>query len=300
MSNLIKSGFVAFSQDNALVINANENKIIKGIDNAIEEAAIAKEGSVEEAIANAMVEDADIEGFDDDSDVGTKLILDRDTVPEIDETITAVSREKADSIIQAANKEAEEIINSAHDEAEKLRASAFDEAESIKQQAKEEGYENGYNEGSNAALQEFEEKNKELDDRLNNLQEEYNKKETQLIKDTEKNMVAWLSQMIPRITGVAVDGIENVLLYMINSSMRELDDSTHFVIKVSSEDYEEISQNKDAIYGALNPSIEMEIFEDSKLDKLQCIIETDNGIVDISLDTQLNNLIKALRLMVKE
>ena len=58
--------------------------------------------------------------------------------------------------------------------------------------------------------------------------------------------------------------------------------------------------NKDNIYGALNPGIKLEIFEDSKLSKMQCLIETDNGIVDLSLDVQLGNLKKALKMMIKE
>ena len=82
--------------------------------------------------------------------------------------------------------------------------------------------------------------------------------------------------------------------------MQDLDNSKHFVIKVSSNDYEELLERKDEIYGALNPAIEMEIFEDAKLTAMQCLIETDNGIVDVSLDVQLDNLITALKLMVKE
>ena len=45
---------------------------------------------------------------------------------------------------------------------------------------------------------------------------------------------------------------------------------------------------------------ELEVFEDAKLEKYQCLIETDNGIVDISLDAQFANLTKALRLMIKD
>ena len=300
MSNLIKSGFVAFSKDSKLIIDANENKIIKSIDNAIEEAAIAQEGSVEEAIANAMIEDADIEGFDDESDIGTRLTLDMNDVPELNDALNEAGKERADSIIQSAKKEAEEIVNSAHDEAEALRAAAYDEAENIKNSAREEGYQTGYNEGVEAADKEYTDKNNELNEKIESLDAEYVHKEEELIKETEKNMVSWLSAMIPKITGVAIEGYDDVLMYMINKSMRDLDDSTHFVIKVSSADYQNVFDNKDRIYGALNPSIDMEIFEDAKLSKMQCIIETDNGIVDIGLDTQLNNLIKALKLMIKE
>ena len=68
MSNLIKSGFIAFSQDQALVIDANDNKIIKGIDEAIQEAAVAEEPSMEDTLAEAMIEDAQLgESGDEDS-----------------------------------------------------------------------------------------------------------------------------------------------------------------------------------------------------------------------------------------
>ena len=82
--------------------------------------------------------------------------------------------------------------------------------------------------------------------------------------------------------------------------MHDLDNSKHFVIKVSEADYEELLERKAEIYGALNPAIHMEIFEDAKLSAMQCLIETDNGIVDISLDVQLDNLITALKLMIVE
>ena len=61
MSNLIKSGVVAFSQDNKLVIDANENKIIKAIDTVADEVTAGKEDSVEEALAEAFIRDAELE-----------------------------------------------------------------------------------------------------------------------------------------------------------------------------------------------------------------------------------------------
>jgi flagellar biosynthesis/type III secretory pathway protein FliH len=293
--NLIKSGFVAFSEDKKMVIDANENKIIKGIDSAIEEASYSDNASVEEAIAEAMLKDAQMEGLDID-DPATMLTLDTSELPEN----TEASRELADNIIEKANREAEEIINSAHDEAEALRGQAYDEADSIKQQARDEGYQAGYEEGSDAASAEHEQMMAELEQQKLANEQEFEQQKEQLLKDTEKKMVEWLCKMIPHITGVSIEGQEDVLLYMINNSMRDLDDSYHFVIKVSPDDYPMLVENKNKIYGATNPSIELEIFEDAKLSSMQCLIDTDNGMVNLSLDTQLNNLIKALKIMVKE
>lgn len=297
MSNLIKSGFVAFADDNTLVIDANENKIIKGIDNAIEEANLSKQSSVEEAIAEAMLEDAGIEGLEL-SDTDTSLTMDTSLLPDLSEVLTSNASTSAEDIINSAKKEAEEIVEHAHDEAERMRGEAYDEAASIRETAKEEGYNEGYESGTSKALQELEEKNRELDEKIAAAEASIAEKEEQLLLETENKMTEWLIKMIAHITGVSIEGMQGVLLYMINNAMRELDNSRHFVIKVSPEDYAEVSESKGDIYGALNPGIELEVFEDAKLEKYQCLIETDNGIVDVSLDAQLDNLTKALKLMI--
>lgn len=295
MSNLIKSGFIAFSQDNTLVIDANENKIIKNLDDAI--ASARKQDSVEEALAEAMILDAQLSGEDFDDDV---LTMDTANIPGVSEASSEELRQMADEVLVSAKSEAETIISHAHDEAEKLRAEAYDEIEVLKEQAIEEGHQQGYTEGLQSAEEEIAEKKAELEQLRHKMEIKLQETEEELVQLTEKQMVDLLCQLIPHLTGVVIEDQRDVLLYIINSAMRDLDNSKHFVIKVSGDDYETVSERKDEIYGALNPNIQLEVFEDAKLEARQCLIETDNGIVDISLDVQMDNLIKALRLMIKE
>ncbi len=291
MSNLIKSGFVAFSRDDKLVIDANENKIIKAIDADAEERKNDELVSVEEALAEALILDAELDG----ADFVTSRMDGQSDVISQDE-----AQQVADDMIQAARAEAENIVSKAHDEAEQLRAASYDEAENIKLQAQEEGYQIGYNNAVENLSKEFAEKEANLERKLQEYEEEFREREIHLVEETEQRMVELLCQLIPSITGVVIEGQQDVLLYMINAAMHDLDNSKHFVVKVSSNDYDQLVERKEEIYGALNPAIELEIFEDTKLDSMQCIIETDNGLVDISLDVQLDNLIKALKLMIKE
>lgn len=294
---MIKSGFVAFSQNEKLVINANENKIIKAIDADVEEKKIAEQISVEEALAEALILDAELEGTDFDDDASFMADGDRNALlSKMKEDTQSI----VDEMLCSAQEEAEMIVSKAHDEAEQLRAATFDEAEEIKTRAQEEGYQAGYNNAMDSVLKEYAEKEAELDRKLRECEEQLHSREARLVEETEHRMVDLLCQLIPSITGIVIDGQRDVLLYMINAAMHDLDNSKHFVIKVSSSDYEDLVERKEEIYGALNPAIEMEIFEDAKLASMQCVIETDNGLVDISLDVQLDNLIKALKLMVKE
>lgn len=295
LSNLIKSGFVAFSQDNKLVIDANQHKIIQAIDTAAEEAA-ENEDSVEEALAEALVRDAEIEGMEFGEDL---LTMDTSELPNLPNSTNKL-KQMAEDIVKSAKAEAEIIVNQAHDEVEHMRAAAYDEAKDIRQTAHEEGYAAGYREGTEIATKELKEQSEKLENRQRELEQEYYEKEEILVANTERKMVDLLCQLIPSITGVVIDNQQDVLLYMINTAMQDLDNSRHFVIKVSTSDYEEIAERKDDIYGALNPNIDLEIFEDAQLAAMQCLIETDNGIVDVSLDVQLDNLITALKLMIKE
>ena len=294
MSNLIKSGFVAFSQNEKLVINANENKIIKAIDADAEERKDEEIISVEEVLAEALILDAELDG----TDFGEESNSGGDDQSEMSSQEGA--QYLADEIIQTARAEAERIVAQAHNEAEQLRAASYDEAISIKEQAREEGYQIGYDNALETLSKEYAEKEAVLQRQIKENEEVLHNRQIQLIEETERHMVEFLCQMIPSITGVVIEGQRDVLLYMINAAMHDLDNSKHCIITVSSDDYEGLVERKEEIYGALNPAIEMEIFEDVKLAPMQCVIETDNGLVDISLDVQLDNLIKALKLMIKE
>lgn len=297
LSNLIKSGFIAFSQNEKLVIDANRNEIIRGIDANIKEAAASEEkaDSMEESLAEALIRDV---GLDDGDDID--FIVDTEELSGLLAEPSEQLRKVADKILVSAKQEAEEIVSKAHYEAEQLRATAYEETESLKAAAKEEGYQAGYEEGQTAIKSQFDAMMKELEQKEQEFELYMAKRKEELVKTTEVKMVELLCQLIPSITGVVIENQKDVLFYIINVAMQDLENSKHFVIRVSPKDYEDLFEKKEDIYGALNPNIEIELFEDSKLSDLQCIIETDNGIVDVSLDVQLDNLKKALKLMIQE
>lgn len=296
LSNLIKSGFVAFSQNDKLVIDANQNEIIRGIDASMKETAMSEEtDSMEESLAEALIRDV---GLDDVEDID--FTMDTEELSGLLDKPSEQFRKVADKILVSAKQEAEGIVSKAHDEAEQLRAAAYEEVESLKAFAKEEGYQAGYEEGQIVIKSQFDAKMNELEQKEQEFEQYMAIRKEELVKTTEVKMVELICQLIPSITGVVIEDQKDVLFYIINVAMQDLENSRHFVIRVSTKDYENLFERKEDIYGALNPNIEIELFEDSKLSDLQCIIETDNGIVDVSLDVQLDNLKKALKLMIQE
>jgi flagellar assembly protein FliH len=79
--------------------------------------------------------------------------------------------------------------------------------------------------------------------------------------------------------------------------MHNAETSREFVIKVSPDDYNFLVQNQGKIYCAMSKDVQIDIVEDLSMTKNQCIIETDTGVYDCSLDIQLHNLIKEIKLI---
>ncbi len=265
LSNLIKSGFVAFSQNNKLVIDSDAvfaekgNKIIRSVDE--------QEDDIEDLELEDILEDEQFK----DTEFEEKRIL-------------------ADMMVQDAKVQAERLLEEA-----RIQASQ------IMETAKKEGYQTGYAEGKATIEYEKTETMRELQKQMeleklqviSSLEAEKN----QFLNDVEPKMAALACDLVTKLTGVVVEEQKDVLFYIINRTMRDIEDSKHFIVKVSEGDYDLLEARKEEIYGANNPGIFLEIFADVKLEKNQCIIETDNGMVDCSLDVQLTNLIRDIRLL---
>ena len=79
-----------------------------------------------------------------------------------------------------------------------------------------------------------------------------------------------------------------------------IEDSRNFLVHVSKEDYEGVIASREYIRSEAGAGVTVEIVEDVTLSRSQCFIETENGIYDCSLDTQLSELGRKLRLLSYE
>lgn len=292
LSNLIKSGFVAFEKENAVVIDANKNKIIEAVD-SMNMQDIKNEESVEEALAAALIQDVGL--YEDQSDV---LTFDSNVFGDLSGASEEERQQVVDDILGNAQKEADEIIANAHEEVEQMRAQMYEEIENLRERSEREGFEQGYAEGSEKSMQESEELKNNLQQQIEENEQRFIEDKRKFLQETEHKMVDLLCELIPKLIGVSIADKYSVLLYIVNSAMQNLENSNRYVIRVSSEDYALIAEHKQDIYGAMNPNVDIEIFEDAKLEALQCQIDTDHGIVDVSLDVQLESLIQTLKMMV--
>lgn len=268
MSNVIKSGFVAFADDHRIIIDSNSRFREKQTGKIIR--------SIEE-----QQEDREIEGL------------------ELEDILTDEAFK--DPAFEEKKAFADIIIQDAKVQADKLLEEARKEAAHILEQAKTEGYQAGYSEGEQKARQEMAsamaEKQKVLSQEYERLKKQQLADKELFLQEAEPKMAEIAGELITHLTGIVVEDQQEVMIYMIDRAMRDIEDSSNFVIKVSEEDYAWVSSHKEQIYGASNPSISIEIFADAKLGRNQCLIEMDNGIVNCSLDEQMKNLVTDIKLL---
>lgn len=191
-------------------------------------------------------------------------------------------KEQTDKIIEDAARQAEEIIEEAKKEAENLKKDAISVAQK-----------RGYDEGIEKSRYETQRLKADFDEKMRKLQKEYE----DMMLSLEPQMAEIIVQLIEKITGILVSEKEEVILYLIKRSIKNMDKSSEYTIRISSQDYEYVTMRKDLIAEALGREILLYVIEDTALVKNQCLIETNLQVINCSLDIQLKNLITDLKLI---
>lgn len=264
LSNLFKYGFSG-------LVNVSEEPFVVDVNSRV----INKEPRVIRPVneKNAEEKEADSGKTDNNSDIAGRAML--------DDAMDTAKAIRDDAVLKSAQ----------------IVADAQNEAESIMEKAKEEGYKKGYEEGSMEAMKKADQYLENLHKEQESLIAQNNAVLEKNIHDAQTKIVDFACDVIEKFTGILVNDYKPVMLHMINSALNQAETSKKFVIKVAEENYTYVSDNYDRLAGAGNSNISIEIYGDSKLSRSQCIIETDNGIIDLSMDVQVKNLITAIKLL---
>jgi flagellar assembly protein FliH len=191
-------------------------------------------------------------------------------------------KEKSDKIFEQANQEAQQILDRALLEAEQLKKEVYSSAQ-------KKGYEDGLKQAllkEQKLKSEYEEKTREL----------HNKYEA-LVEEIEPRMADIIAALVEKLTGILVENKEDVILYLVEKALKNMDKCDEYTIKVSKDDYESVSERKNYLQDTIGREVTFYIVEDPNLMKNQCFIETDLRVLDCSLDVQLSRLTTDLKLL---
>ena len=131
-------------------------------------------------------------------------------------------------------------------------------------------------------------------ERARTLEEAYQ----QQVDILEPKFVDTITAVYEHVFHVELSSFRDILTYLITTVMHNLEGSRSFVIHVSKDDYAYVSmQKKQMLSGVVSENMSVDIVEDLTLGRNDCMIETENGIFDCGLGTQLSELKKRLMLL---
>ena len=201
--------------------------------------------------------------------------------------------------------ESELLLQQAQEEIENMKAQALAEIEEAKKigyqegfaLGEKEGYEKGHVDGLNSVAEEREEALREVSIQLAQMEEAYQNK----IAELEPQFIETLTGIYEHIFHVSLKNSRDLIVYLIENTMRNLEGSNGFLIHVSREDYPFVSMQKKELVKGTGISVDdIDIIEDATLARSECMIETGNGVFDCGLGTQLEALNEELRLLSYE
>ena len=282
-SNLLKCGFTKLVEDDTRVIDMN-----RLVEKRIRELSAKMQQEEGTGFVSGLAADkvealvADNEGSEGDSQTSGNVIKAGEDWQKLREEAEA----EAQKILEDARTQAESILQDARTQAEAEKADVLE-------QARRQGQQEAKAEADRAEAQraaEYRQKEAGLD-------AEYQK----MIDELEPKFVDTITGIYEHIFHVDLHSYREVLCYLISSTMRKTEDNRSFLIHVSKDDYPYVSmQKKQIMAGAASPNSTVEIIEDITLGKGECLIETESGIFDCGLGTQLSELRQKLKLLSYE
>lgn len=282
-SNLLKQGYGFYlnGTEEKRVIDTNElaAKRLEEL-RRIMDKETRDEGFTEGFIQG--IEAVDVSGLLNTAEEGS-TVLKADALPE-----------KAQGILEEAKEEAQNILREAREQAEQILQEAREQAESLRKTVADEGRMSGYREGKQKAEAEAEGLRRKLQAREAQLEEEYQDAMNQM----EPQLVEAITGIYEHIFHVELHSYRDILVHLIASTLRKAEGNKDFLVHVSREDYSYVSMQKKQLQAVLaGNGVTLEIIEDVTLGKDECMIETEGGIFDCGLGTQLSQLRQKLELL---
>ena len=275
--NLYKSGLIHMDSEDKRIIDNNalaEKKLDKVLHSASFQSTA--ESSAQE-----------ISGEPEDTEVVDALLNDTG----------ADSQEEEKNALKQEIEEARNELEKIRSQTDEMIAQAKEQTAEIQKKAYEEAREDGYRDGERQGRQEAEAVKAEYQQKLKELQAAFEKEEREL----EPRFIEALTGIYEHIFKVDLSDYHELVTTLLCNTMQKIEGCRNLLIHVSGNDYKNVKENKERLQKEAGGStVSVEIAEDKTLSAGQAMIETENGVYDCSLDTELSELTRKLKLLSYE
>ena len=179
-------------------------------------------------------------------------------------------------------------------EEDSLRAKTMlQEAEKKSREIYEEAYAKGFRHGQSAGETKVLEEAKDLLDYLKHLAQAVAVSQEEIIVSTEESIGKLALEIAGKIIRREIQMDESVVQGIVCESLKAIKSGNSIKLRVSVQDVDRIRHQKDVILQTVNHVTGFEIIEDPGIEQGGCVVETDFGIVDARIYSQLQEIGRA-------
>ncbi|MCB1321073.1 MAG: flagellar assembly protein FliH, partial [Leptospiraceae bacterium] len=281
-TNLVfKPAQIANVQDSIELDIPDKYKKFQGVDET-DEYEVDAEGNVIEQYHGPTIEEieAELERYRQETEEKIQAELEEahERARQIEEEGKAVafnliqeSKEKAKREDEAARLNADQIVERAKLEVERM----VKEAEMRVTEIEHEAYQKGYDAGREVGFKKGQAEVRRLIDRLGTIVGQAIDVREEIIAASEKQMVDMILMIARKVIKDEVVERKEVVLNNIRESLKRIKDRDRVDIRVNFADLELTTAHKDELIKMMESLRKVNIYEDSRIDRGGCIIETD-------------------------
>ena len=183
------------------------------------------------------------------------------------------ARLDAKQIRDNAEQQAQEILSAAQQKAQAIVEQADQEAPALRETAKQEGYKEGHSEGVS-----------QLTEAVAKASVRAQELESQLVPQIKDLALAIVRKILGKNLELHPEEVVSIIKQALAEKARQ---RREIVLRVHPEDLEIVRLHRSALLEVLNRCKEIGIQEDPDVQRHGVVIETDAGLIDAQLDTQL-------------
>lgn len=201
------------------------------------------------------------------------------------------AREEIKAEMEKFRRDSEREIERGKFEAEKMIKDAELKVSEIEHEAYKKGYEAGREEGYKEGQAEV----MRLIDRLGTIVSTAVDIREDIIGSSEKLMTEMILMIARKVIKDEIVERREVVINNIKDALKRVKDRDRVDIRVNFADLDMTTAHKDELIKMMESLKKVNIYEDSRVERGGCIIETDVGAVDARISTQLDTIEEAIR-----
>jgi flagellar assembly protein FliH len=207
------------------------------------------------------------------------------------EQVEVIPEPEPEAVLAEAREEAIRIIEEAKKNAEEIEDEAIARSQELFEEQKKLGYEAGMSEAQQTIADSRAGLEAELKQQIAQNDADYRKR----LSELEPDLVDAIINVFDHVFRIQFEDKKEILLSLVNNTISHLDAGKHFRIHTSVGNASFLEHHLDEIQQVAGYDAVIELVNDDNLQSGVCRIETDFGMYDCSLDTELKNLYKDIR-----